>query len=285
MNQSLHLCCLCLWLSSCVSQPVGPHFLAGVQTGINKNHDLEEVSGIAESLAVPGHLWAINDSGNPAEIFLLNESGARTVKKFKLHGIDNRDWEDIVLVKDSLHNYLYIGDIGDNMARYEFKYIYRVQEPALNDSSVITQFDTLQVKLEGENRDTEALLFDPLTRNLYLVSKREQSVILFEITYPYSGSPIVAHPVATLPVSRITAGSISTDGKEILLKNYEHIYYWRREDDEPLAQLLQQKPTKLAYTPELQGEAITWAHDGSGFYTLSENGRGERAPLYFYKRK
>ncbi|HQQ98833.1 MAG TPA: hypothetical protein PLX35_16290 [Cyclobacteriaceae bacterium] len=285
MNQLLGLGCICIGLSGCISQPVGPHFLAGVQTGINKNHDLEEVSGIAESMTIPGHMWAINDSGNSAELFLLNESGAGTVKKFKLSGIDNRDWEDIVLVKDSLRSYLYIGDIGDNLARYEYKYIYRVPEPSLTDSSLITRFDTLQVKLEGENRDTEALLFDPLTLNLYLVSKREQSVILFEISYPYSGNHIIAHPVATLPVTRITAGSISTDGKEILLKNYEHIYYWRRDNDEPLAQLLQQKPTKLAYTPELQGEAITWAHDGSGFYTLSENGRGERAPLYFYKRK
>lgn len=202
-----------------------------------------------------------------------------------LQGIDNRDWEDILLVNDSLHNYLFIGDIGDNLARYDNKYIYRVPEPSLNDSSLITRFDTLRIKLEGEIRDTEAMLFDPLTKSLFLVSKREKSVMLFEITYPYSENPITARQVATLPITRVTSGSVSTNGKEVLLKNYEHIYYWRRDNDEPLAQLLQQKPTKLAYTPELQGEAITWARDGSGFYTLSENGRGERAPLYFYKRK
>jgi hypothetical protein len=252
---------------------------------MNKNHELEEVSGIAESISVPGHLWAINDSGHPAEIFLLNEDNAHTIKKFRLHQVANRDWEDLVLVTDSVQNYLFIGDIGDNLARYDYKYIYRVPEPALQDSTLITRFDTLRVKLEGDIRDAEAMLFDPLTRNLYLVSKRESAVILFEISYPYSGNPVVARNVATLPVTRITAGSISADGKEVLLKNYEHIYYWRRDHDEPLAELLSQKPTKLAYTPELQGEGITWARDGSGFYTLSENGRGERAPLYFHKRK
>lgn len=285
MKDLLYVCCFSLLLSSCVSQPVGPHFLAGVQTGMNKNHELEEVSGIAESISVPGHLWAINDSGHPAEIFLLNEANAHTIKKFTLQQAVNRDWEDIVLVKDSLRNYLFIGDIGDNLSRYEYKYIYRMPEPSLNDSSLITRFDTLQVKLEGEIRDTEALLFDPLTKNLYLVSKREHSVMLFEITYPYSENPVIARLVSTIPITRVTSGSISPDGKEVLLKNYEHIYYWKREHEEPLAQLLLEKPTKLAYTPELQGEAITWARDGSGFYTLSENGRGERAPLYFYKRK
>jgi len=285
MNQLLCVGCFSLLLSSCVSQPVGPYFQAGVQTGTNKNHELEEVSGMAESISTPGHLWAINDSGHPAEIFLLNEGNAHTVKKFLLQQIDNRDWEDIVLATDSLNNYLFIGDIGDNLARYDYKYIYHLREPSLNDSSVIIHFDTLRVNLEGGIRDTEAILFDPLTKNLYLVSKREHSVMLFEITYPFSENTVTAKRVATLPVTRITAGSISSDGKEVLLKNYEHIYYWRREHDEPLAELLQQKPTKLAYTPELQGEAITWARDGSGFYTLSENGRGERAPLYFYKRK
>jgi hypothetical protein len=36
---------------------------------------------------------------------------------------------------------------------------------------------------------------------------------------------------------------------------------------------------------ERQGEAIAFARDGSGFYTLSESVPEERAWVVFYKRK
>jgi len=273
-------------LAGCQSQAQKEiYFEKGVALGVNKNHSLEEASGIVESVRNPGYLWAHNDSGNPPELFLLDGKTAKTKKVYRFAGISNRDWEDITLGIEDGVPYLYVGDIGDNLARYEFKYIYRTAEPALSDSTSITRFDTLRVKLEGGMRDTEALLLDPVSRSLFLVSKREHSVMLFEIRYPFAGDTLIAKNVGHLPVRNITAGAISPDGTEVLLKNYEHIYYWKKQGQQTIPDLLKSDPIKLAYEREPQGESIAWARDGSGFYTLGENAKGERSRLFFYKRK
>ncbi len=263
----------------------GTLFEMGRSQGTNKNHRLEEASGLAASAANPGYLWTHNDSGNPDELFLINEE-AVTKKTFRTD-IKNRDWEDIALGPGPEENiqYLYVGDIGDNLARYDVKYIYRIPEPLLDASEIISDFDTLMVKLSDEIRDTETLMIDPISKNLYLVSKRQKKVGLYEITYPFTADTLIAERVVDLDLKNINGGSISTLGDEVLLRNYEHIYYWKKTSNETIVDLLKKPAIELQYDPEPQGESIAWAQDGSGFFTLSENAKGERAKLYFYKRK
>lgn len=263
----------------------GP-FEWGKSMGVNRNHKLEEASGLVASSRNPGMLWSHNDSGNPPEIFLI-DSAAVTKKIFTLSGIRNRDWEDIARGPGPVDSvsYLYVGDIGDNQSHHNKKYIYRFPEPSLDDPTEILKVDTLTVTLEDGALDTEALMIDPVTKNLYLVSKREKNVRVYEIAYPFGKGTLLGKKVCTLPVETITGGDISPDGMEVLLKNYEKIFYWKKTGDETLIQLLMTPPTELPYHPEPQGEGIAWALNGSGFYTLSENAKGERAKLYFYKRK
>jgi hypothetical protein len=71
----------------------------------------------------------------------------------------------------------------------------------------------------------------------------------------------------------------------VLLKNYNEIYYWKRNSNEPILEVLKRKPIKIDYDREPQGEAIAWKLDGSGFYTLSESKLIVGGNLYFYKRK
>jgi len=261
-------------------------FEKGKAVGTNKNPKLEEASGLAGSARNPGYFWTHNDSGNPAELFLL-DSTAVTRKVFTLAEIKNRDWEDIALGPgpEENVNYLYIGDIGDNLSRYPLKYIYRTKEPSIDQAEVITDFDTLIVKLSDGVRDSEALLSDPVSKNLYLISKREKNVSMYEILYPFTADTLIANKVGELPLTNINGGDISVDGKEVLLKDYEHIYYWKKTSDESIIDLLKKPATELPYDREPQGEAIAWARNDSGFYTLGENAKGERAKLFFYKRK
>ena len=116
-------------------------------------------------------------------------------------------------------------------------------------------------------------------------SEREDAVGLYEITNPFLTDTLPATKICTLPYQQIVAGDISADGNEVLLKNYRYVYYWKKKGSESLVELLQTTPLKLRYKEEPQGEAIAWAHDGSGYYTLSENAKGERGKLIFYKRK
>ena len=260
-------------------------FQIGRPLGVNRNEKLEEVSGLAASVRYPGHLWTHNDSGHPAKLFLL-DSLAQTSRVYRLSKIDNRDWEDITIGPGPEEGvtYIYIGDIGDNDEHYPFKYIYRFPEPSPAQGDLIDDFDTLVVRLSDAIRDTEALMIDPITKNLYLVSKREQHVGLYEITFPFLEDTLTANRIATLPVRHIVAADISRDGMEILLKNYDHIYYWKRSPGELLKNILPTPPIKLPYDREMSGEAIAWSVDGSGFFTLGENGKGDRAPLLFYVR-
>jgi hypothetical protein len=82
------------------------------------------------------------------------------------------------------------------------------------------------------------------------------------------------------PLKWITAGDISKDGLQILLKSYENVYYWKRNGSEPVWKTLQSKPEEPFYIPERQGEAIGFTPDGKGYYTTSE---GVYSPIYYYK--
>jgi hypothetical protein len=262
-------------------------FSKGISLG-TVDKKLLEASGIVESIANPKYLWTLNDSGNPAEVFLIDQQ-AKIKLICKLKNIDNRDFEDIAIGPgpDSTKNYIYVGDIGDNSARYKIKLVYRFEEPVMGSDRkmVITNFDTLKITLPDGVRDTETLLVEPVTKDLYLISKLEDSVRVYKVAYPFQKEVMTAEQVTIIPYHKIVAGSISIDRKEVLLKDYDYIYYWRNESQLPFGQLLQQNPELLTYDRERQGEAIAWARDGSGFYTLSEKVNGELGKLLFYKRQ
>ncbi len=261
-------------------------FEAGISRGIVDNR-LHEASGLVESKQFASHLWTLNDSGNPAEVFLL-DSTAKIKMTCKLRDVDNRDFEDIALGKgpDSSKTYIYVADIGDNQARYPVKLIYRFAEPESLDNTevLITDFDTLQITLPDGVRDSETLLIDPINNDMYIVSKLEDSVNLYRIAYPFAKGIITAEKVATLPFHKIVAGDFSVDGKEVLLKDYDYVYYWKNTDNLSLDKLLVTKHEILQYDGELQGEAIAWARNGSGYYTLSEKVNDTLGKLLFYKR-
>ena len=76
---------------------------------------ISEVSGIAPSLIDPTYLWMVNDSGSPAEIYLLETNG-NFRGKVTLQGVPNRDWEELAIFSKSGISYLLVADTGDNNA-------------------------------------------------------------------------------------------------------------------------------------------------------------------------
>ncbi len=248
---------------------------------------LREASGLIASVENPGYLWTLNDGGNPAEIFLIDEK-AQIVMTCRLKNIVNRDWEDITIGPGPEEgiNYLYVAEIGDNDAVYPFKILYRIKEPKRSEEKIeITEIDTLIIELPDGRRDSESIMVDPITNYFYIISKREKTVRLYEIKFPFASDTLQVISLGKLPLAKIVAANISQDGSEVLLKDYTDIYYWKRSENEPILSLLLSDPTKLNYKPEHQGEAIAWKRDGSGFYTLSESSVMAEANLFFYKRK
>jgi hypothetical protein len=268
-------------------QWIDPPFALDISTGKLDNVQINEASGLVASRSNPQALWTHNDSGDEARFFLINEM-AKHLGTFYLEGATHRDWEDMALSTENGINYLFLADIGDNMATSELKVIYKVPEPKI-ENRVLPLTDTLKniqkitYRYPDGNRDAECLMIDPLTNDLIIISKREDNVHIYLAPFPQSTSTIITlTKVGTLPFGEVVAGDIAPDGKEILLKDYTSVFYWKKEGNESIAQLLQKPFQNLPYIQEPQGEAIAWKSDNSGYYTLSEGGW---ASLLFYKRK
>jgi hypothetical protein len=255
----------------------------GIPLG-NVDSRLAEASGLVASITNPGFLWTINDSGNPAEVFLIDRQG-RIRMVCTLPRIRNRDWEDIAIDR-SLNGeiYLYIADIGDNNERFDYKMIYRFEEPRFTNQFdlLITKFDTIVLKLPDGSFDAETILIDPRSHEFFVLSKMEKEATVYSAGVMSKVDTIELVKMATLPFRRIVAGSISTNGNKVLLKNYLNIYYWERSGEESLPQALATLPTSLPYQPEPQGEAMAWSLDATEFFTLSERSWSRPASLLVY---
>ena len=257
--------------------------------GLVDEYRLNEVSGIDNSKLNGEVFWLHNDSGDSAQIFAIDGNG-KHLGRFMLDGVENRDWEDIAVGPgpDDGQSYIYIGDIGDNSALYKLKYIYRIAEPRLDFTkipydSIIQNVATITYQYPDGARDAETLLIDPLTKDVFVISKREESVCVYVLSYPQSTeSIIIPEHIATLPITQLTAGDISDSGMKIILKNYEEIYSWSRNPNQSMKDVFSKNPDRLPYIVEPQGEAICWSNDEKGYFTVSEEADNTEARLYYY---
>jgi hypothetical protein len=127
-------------------------------------------------------------------------------------------------------------------------------------------------------------MVDPLTKDIYIISKRDSSSRVYRAPYPQSTTqPILMEHVANLPIGGAVSGDISSAGNEILIKTYVAIYYWSRSPQQDLWRAFDKAPVKVPYVIEPQGEAVCWKPDAKGYYTLSEEFRGIPTHLYFYQ--
>jgi hypothetical protein len=269
--------------------PENAPFGEPIDKGILENKDLTEASGLAASRQNKGLFWSHNDSKDANRLFLFDEKG-KDKGTFYLENAQNRDWEDIEMVTIKNTPYIYIADIGDNDGKHEKKYIYRIKEPKITASQkpiidTLRGTETFVISYPDANRNAESLMIDQQTFDLYIVSKFEANVVVYQVPYPQSTTKInVAKPILTLPFTFATAGTISLDNQEILIKNSETVFYWKRKKNESIAAALKRPSIILPYKKEPQGEAIAFAADGSGYYTVSEIKKKILPHLYFYKR-
>ncbi len=246
---------------------------------------IPEASGIADSKKNPGYLWVEEDSGNPADIHLLGHDG-KIAKSIPLKGAMNRDWEDMALAPgpDAGINYIYLADIGDNNLEYNEYSFYRFEEPAISVDTV-TDYNKISFNYPDGHHDAEAFVVDPQTKDIYVITKREDSSRVYKILYPQDTENInYAVFVYSLTYNGVVSTALSPDGKDLIVKTYTALFYYPRDASESIEGALKKKPVTLGYELEAQGEAISFAADNSGFYTLSEMRNAIPVTLNFYKR-
>jgi len=263
-----------------------------VVTGHLQDKRMNETSGIAASAINKDIFYVHNDSGDSSRFFAISPDG--TLKRTYYYkgdpditdGVD--DCEDIAVGPGPVKgkSYIYMGDIGDNHSNRPYITVYRIPEPEINGRDSILTAVPIHLKYPDGAKDAETLMVDPVERQLYIVTKRHDWVGIYTAPLAFKANDTVTLTkrgqlhFSGLPVFKwITAGDISKDGKQILLKSYVHVYYWRRNGNEPVWKAMLRKPQELNYDQEKQGEAIGFTNDGKAFYTTSE---GVFAPIYLY---
>ena len=275
-------------------------FCLGQDLGLVEYDKIDEASGLASSKNNPQLVWTHNDSGDLARIYGVGLDGSH-LGQLRLSGAIALDWEDMCIGPgpDKGVDYIYIGDIGDNFANRKKKRIHRLREPIIElvkgDSPFdikIKDFETIVFKYPDSNRDAEALMIDPTTRDIYVLSKRESSVSVYRLPFPQSTtSVIMAEKVGSLTISpeesyrssdQITSADISRDGQMILIKTYYDVILINNSKNDVLSSILSSDQTKLDYERRSGGEAVCWRWDQKGYYTIPEESRNIPAHLYYY---
>jgi hypothetical protein len=264
-----------------------PKFMPGYKAGTLQSPLIKEASGLAASRKNPGVLWTHNDDG-PACVYAITQEG-KLLGVYTLEGAKNRDWEDIAIGPGPQPNvdYLYVGEIGDNNSRYKSIKIYRVPEPDVNANQspatvTVGGVETIELIYPDGPRDAETLMVDPMTKDIYIVSK-EQTSKVYRAAYPQSTSgKTVLEQVAKLQWGMATGGDISPDGNEIIVRGYFSASLWLRPGEGPMWKAFENSECSIPIIFEKQGEAICFDANGAGYYTTSEH---KYQPIYYFGRE
>ena len=293
---------LFLCQASCRSVPTTPAMQPAIEAPdaaqpqrsiLVQDNRINEASGLAVSRSNPGIFWVHNDSGDRPRLFAINEAG-QTAGVFTLIGAEARDWEDMAIGTSPVtgKDYLYLADVGDNNTIHDHVMIYRVEEPAVDPSR---EADEVDVTLNGafryvypdQQHNAETVWVDPFDGGLYIMTKQGRTEIIYRGSLSMAGSSETLEEVArftfprpSLIAEQATGGDISRDGLKLIVKSYGTVYLWERDAGE--TSFFDTPPVTLPYVPEPQGEAIAWAPDGAGYYTLSEERNNVEAVLYYY---
>jgi hypothetical protein len=263
---------------------------------------LVETSGLAASRAHDGVLWAHNDSGDQPRVFALGEDG-EALGAYAVDGAENVDWEDVAVGPGpDGASALYLGDIGQNGGLRDPVTVYRVPEPdAAPDGAggTLAGAEALALTYPSGSVDAEALLVDPVTGDLFVVTKviEGTSTILraaaddlapgAPIAMEEAGTVTVTDPGevdgATFPGTLVTGADISPDGSVVVLRTYKEVLAYARPEGATVAEALAGEPCAVPVPGEPQGEAVAVTGAGDALVTISELGptpAGEPLPVH-----
>ncbi len=235
-----------------------------------------ELSGLVASRSQKGVLWTHNDSGDSARVLALAPDGT-ALADVAVTGAQNVDWEDIALgPAPSGGDALYVGDIGDNDGLRSSLVVYRIDEPRVAGGPQSAPAQPLTLKYRDGTHDAEALLVDPSTGALVIVTKELGATAgVYIADRPRDRTTAMLRRLGGLTLDAaeaVTAGDLSADGRTIVIRTYDAAFAWSRRPGESLAAALKRRacPARADLLVEGQSEAIALTADGRAFYTVPE---------------
>ena len=233
---------------------------------------IDEASGMSVSRLHRDVAWIINDSKGGPYVYGVDGAGA-TVARLTLANVSNRDWEALAPgVDDGGDPALWIGDIGDNDARYDSIKIYRISEPeALGDQQV--PWRRYEFNYPDGAHNAEALFVDPNDGTVYVVTKEALGAGIYASPGPpQPGTTATLTRVGSAPMF-VTDGAIAPDGQQVALRSYAYLYLYDAAD------VLSGDGGGDRYTlpRQPQGESLAYAKNSQSVLVGSE---GVGTPLY-----
>lgn len=194
---------------------------------------LKEISGIAYANNL---LYAIEDSGNPNEVIVMDTLG-RITKNIMVSNVDNIDWEDLTF--DNKGN-LYIGDFGNNDNVRKDLAIHKINQSNLQNNEVKTEYKITfeypeQTNFPPKRKDLmfDAEAFFEYNGNFYLFTKN-RSRGFDGTSYIYKVPNTSGHHQAKLIKKiktcsdyhncAITSAAISPNGSKFVLLSHSKVW-------------------------------------------------------------
>ncbi len=280
-----------------IAYAVCPSFNSGISGGTMESSLLDEASGIAASRQNSNVFWVHNDKGGLARLFAFNSSGTH-LGIYTLSGADATDYEDIAIGPGPVaeNDYIYVADTGDNNRKRSSVTVYRVAEPAVSSTQPevtisLTGVEALTLTYPDNIYDSETLLVDPISGDIFLVTRDRQGkgdTHVYRKPAPHvNNSTTVLQYITTIVVEseyEIKGGDISPSGDKIILRPHDSDdpvsgMLFNRAEGTNLWEAFDSTPCSIPLIFEPQGEAICFDANGCGYYTLSE---GINPPLYYY---
>jgi len=273
------------------------------QTGWLASDELMEASGLQASHARAGDFFVHNDSGEPL-LYAIDETG-RDLGAIAVVPARNRDWEDITSVPVGNGRWIVVGDIGDNMAKRKDIRLYFIEEPKTGKfdrySGEAILKHALNLTYPDGPRDCESMAYDPVDRQILLLSKRDNPPRLYAVDLDtalnqgqaelrYLGSIAKLRPPTSRDrfqfggrtdfISQPTGMDISPDGSEMAVITYRSLYRYQRKSGQDWLGVMQGKPEEVVGPPAVQNEAVAYSIDGRGIYVTTEK---RPAPVYRFE--
>jgi hypothetical protein len=274
------------------AHPPCGQFAAAVQTGTLFDGP-SEVSGIVASREQPDVFWIHEDAGAQSILYAISGAGALLGQWKVKTPARIYDWEDIAIEPVAGGpDRIWVGDVGDNGVRdgtdaRGFVSVDRFSEPVVDRtqppvSGTVTALDSFQFTYPDRPHDAEAIAVEPITGDLYIFGKDNPAPSgIFRARAPLTSG--VLELVGTVDATYFDGADFAPAGDELLVRSYGQTYYWSRAPGATWDATFGTSPKRihLPNAAEGTGEAIGFAPDASGFYTISEN---INAPLLYYEK-
>ena len=254
---------------------------------------LKEASALAASQRYPGVYWTLNDSGNSATVYAVDEQG-RSRGSFRVDDAENVDWESMAVGPGKDGNAaLYIGDTGDNDSERRDIVIYRVPEPepiqagARNAKRAHRPGGGVQAPVSERAaryrgapgppqdwRDPARHQGSPGRTTVYRVPlplDSRRTVKLERMTEVDMAS-------AGVKIDVVSDAAVSADASHVVIRTYGTALEYDVPAGATLASIWEQMPRASRLNDGPQGEGITYRLDGNALITIGEN-----SPTYLYE--